>query len=29
MHEMKSVEEIREGMLGSASFRDEWADPKQ
>jgi AcrR family transcriptional regulator len=29
MHEMNSVEEIRAGMLGSASFRDEWADPKQ
>jgi AcrR family transcriptional regulator len=29
LHEMKSAEEIRAGMLGSAYFREEWADPKQ
>jgi hypothetical protein len=28
MHEMKSVEEIRAGMLGSAHFREEWTNPK-
>jgi hypothetical protein len=25
MHELKSVEEMRAGMLGNASFREEWA----